>query len=145
MSLRDGAAKMSKSDPSDMSRINLNDDPDLIVQKVRKARTDPEPLPDDPELLDGRPDARNLVSIYAALAEESAADVLRRFGGQGFGAFKPALAELVVETLRPIRDRLATLGADPAELDRLLAVGATRAAEVAAPTLAGAYRAVGLG
>ena len=144
MSLRDGAAKMSKSDPSDMSRINLNDDPDLIAQKVRKAKTDPEPLPDDPAALDARPEARNLVTIYAALADQSMADVLQRFAGQGFGAFKPALAELAVETLRPIGARLAELQRDPAELDRLLAEGAEKARAAAASTLAGAYRAMGL-
>ena len=145
MSLRDGTAKMSKSDPSDMSRINLSDDPDLVAQKLRKAKTDPDPLPDDPALLDARPEARNLVSIYAALADETPAAVLARFAGQGFGAFKPALTDLVVETLRPITARLAELNGDRAELDRLLAVGADRAAATAAPTLAGAYRAVGLG
>jgi len=144
MSLRDGAAKMSKSDPSDMSRINLNDDPDLIAQKVRKAKTDPEPLPADPAELDGRPEAKNLVTIYSALADESVAEVLARFAGQGFGAFKPALAELAVETLRPIGARLAELQRDPAELDRLLAAGAEKARSVAAPTLKAAYAAMGL-
>jgi tryptophanyl-tRNA synthetase len=144
MSLRDGQAKMSKSDPSDMSRINLSDDPDLIAQKVRKAKTDPEPLPADPAELDGRPEAKNLVGIYAALADESVTATLARFAGQGFGAFKPALADLVVETLRPIGTRIAQLNADPAELDRLLATGAERAREVAAPTLASAYEAIGL-
>jgi len=144
MSLRDGAAKMSKSDPSDMSRINLNDDPDLIAQKVRKAKTDPEPLPADPAELEGRPEAKNLVTIYSALADESVGDVLARFAGQGFGAFKPALAELAVETLRPIGARLAELQRDPAELDRLLAAGAEKARSVAAPTLKAAYAAMGL-
>jgi tryptophanyl-tRNA synthetase len=144
MSLRDGSAKMSKSDPSDMSRVNLNDDPDLIAQKVRKAKTDPEPLPADPKELDTRPEAKNLVTIYSALADESVADVLGRFAGQGFGAFKPALAELMVETLRPIGIRLAELQRDPAELDRLLKVGAEKANAVAAPTLAAAYQAMGL-
>jgi tryptophanyl-tRNA synthetase len=144
MSLRDGQAKMSKSDPSDMSRINLSDDPDLIAQKVRKAKTDPEPLPADPAELDGRPEAKNLVGIYAALADESVTATLARFAGQGFGAFKPALADLVVETLRPIGTRIAQMNADPAELDRLLATGAERAREVAAPTLASAYEAMGL-
>jgi tryptophanyl-tRNA synthetase len=144
MSLRDGVAKMSKSDSSDMSRVNLNDDPDLIAQKIRKAKTDPEPLPADPAELDARPEARNLVTIYAALADESVADVLARFAGQGFGAFKPALAELMVETLRPIGTRLAELQRDPAELDRLLALGAEKARAVAAPTLAAAYQAMGL-
>ncbi|WP_294394216.1 tryptophan--tRNA ligase [uncultured Sphingomonas sp.] len=144
MSLRDGSAKMSKSDPSDMSRINLTDDPDLIAQKVKKAKTDPEPLPADPAELAARPEARNLVGIYAALADESVGDTLARFTGQGFGAFKPALAELMVETLRPIGQRIAALTADPAELDRLLAAGAERARAVAAPTLASAYAAMGL-
>jgi len=144
MSLRDGAAKMSKSDPSDMSRINLNDDPDLIAQKVRKAKTDPEPLPADPAELEGRPEAKNLVTIYSALADESVGDVLARFAGQGFGSFKPALAELAVETLRPIGARLAELQRDPAELDRLLAAGAEKARSVAAPTLKAAYAAMGL-
>jgi tryptophanyl-tRNA synthetase len=144
MSLRDGSAKMSKSDPSDMSRVNLNDDPDLVAQKVRKAKTDPEPLPADPADLDSRPEAKNLVTIYAALADQSVADVLARFAGQGFGVFKPALAELMVETLRPIGARLAELQRDPAELDRLLRVGAEKAGAVAAPTLAAAYRAMGL-
>jgi tryptophanyl-tRNA synthetase len=144
MSLRDGTAKMSKSDPSDMSRINLIDDADLIAQKIRKAKTDPEPLPDDPAGLEDRPEARNLVGIYAALSESEPAAVLARFAGQGFGTFKPALAELAVETLRPIKTRLDQLSADPAELDRLLAIGAGRARELAAPMLAGAYRAMGL-
>ena len=144
MSLRDGTAKMSKSDPSDMSRVNLNDDPDLIAQKVRKAKTDPEPLPADPADLDGRPEAKNLVTIYSALADESVADVLARFAGQGFGAFKPALAELMVETLRPIGQRLAEFQRDPAELDRLLAIGAEKARAVADPTLKAAYKAMGL-
>ena len=144
MSLRDGAAKMSKSDPSDMSRINLADDPDLIAQKIRKAKTDPEPLPEDPALLDTRPEAKNLVTIYSALADEPVKDVLARFAGQGFGAFKPALAELTVEMLRPIGTRFAQLQQDPAELDRLLKLGAEKANRVAAPTLSGAYAAMGL-
>lgn len=144
MSLRDGSSKMSKSDPSDMSRINLTDDSDLIVQKIRKAKTDAEPLPEDPAALEGRPEARNLVGIYATLADETATQVLARFAGQGFGAFKPALAELVAETLRPVKTRLDLLRADPGELDRLLAGGAAKAREAAAPTLEGAYRALGL-
>ena len=144
MSLRDGMAKMSKSDPSDMSRVNLADDSDTVAAKIRKAKTDPEPLPDDPALLDGRPEARNLVGIYAALADQPVADVLARFAGQGFGAFKPALAELMVETLRPIRERLDRFASDPAELDRLLDKGAARAREAAAPTVQLAYTALGL-
>jgi len=144
MSLRDGGAKMSKSDPSDMSRVNLNDDPDLIAQKVKKAKSDPDLLPADPAALEGRPEAKNLVTIYSALADESVADVLGRFAGQGFGAFKPALAELMVETLRPIGERLAQLQQDPAELDRLLAIGAEKARAVAETNLKAAYKAMGL-
>ena len=144
MSLRDGAAKMSKSDPSDMSRVNLNDDPDLIAQKVKKAKSDPDLLPADPAGLEGRPEAKNLVTIYSALSDESVADVLGRFAGQGFGAFKPALAELMVETLRPIGERLAELQSDPAELDRLLAIGAEKARAVAEANLKAAYKAMGL-
>jgi tryptophanyl-tRNA synthetase len=144
MSLRDGSAKMSKSDPSEQSRIHLTDDSDTIAAKIRKAKTDPEPLPADPAELEGRPEARNLVSIYAALTDESAEQVLARFAGQGFGAFKPALAEVLVEALRPITTRLAELERDPAELDRILADGAARARAAAEPVLKGAYQALGL-
>jgi tryptophanyl-tRNA synthetase len=144
MSLREGTAKMSKSDPSDMSRINLTDSDDEIAQKIRKARTDPDPLPDDPALLDGRPEAKNLVGIYAAVTDESVEQVLSRFAGQGFGAFKPALADALVALLHPLRSRLEELRSDPAELDRLLARGSARAAAIGAPVLAEAYRAVGL-
>ena len=144
MSLRDGKAKMSKTDPSDMSRINLTDSDELIAQKIRKAKTDPEPLPDNPGELDGRPEAKNLVGIYAAVAGESVEQVLARFAGQGFGTFKPALADALVALLTPLRTRLEQLRTDPAELDRLLADGAERAAGLAAPTLAAAYKAVGL-
>ncbi len=127
-----------------MSRINLTDDSDTVAQKIRKAKTDPEPIPESMEGLSGRPEAKNLVSIYASLADEPAQAVLARFAGQGFGAFKPALAELLVETLRPIKARLDELRADPAELDAILTRGAGRAAELAQPTLDAAYRAVGL-
>ena len=144
MSLRDGSAKMSKSDPSDMSRINLTDSDDQISQKIRKAKTDPEPLPDDPALLDGRPEAKNLVGIYSAVTGESVEQVLSRFAGQGFGAFKPVLADAVVELIAPIRQRLDELRRDPAELDRILADGAARAIELGAPTLAAAKSAAGL-
>jgi tryptophanyl-tRNA synthetase len=144
MSLRDGTAKMSKSDPSDMSRVNLTDDSDTVAQKIRKAKTDAEPLPEAFEDLDGRPEARNLVTIYAVLAGESPQAVLSRFAGSGFGAFKPALAELLVETLRPIKARLDDLRAHPEELDAILLRGAERAAAMAKPTLDSAYRAVGL-
>ncbi|GIX19399.1 MAG: tryptophan--tRNA ligase [Erythrobacter sp.] len=144
MSLRDGSAKMSKSDPSDMSRINLADDADTMAQKIRKARTDPEPLPSEEAGLAERPEARNLVGIYAALSGESVAGVLRQFGGQGFGSFKPALAELLVETLGPIRARFVELKEDRETLDAILARGAAKARERGAPTLAAAYRALGL-
>ena len=144
MSLRDGQAKMSKSDPSDMSRINLSDEDDAIVQKIRKAKTDPEPLPESAAALAGRPEALNLVAIYAALTDRTAETVTQEFAGKGFGAFKPALAELLVQTLAPIRERLKEFEADPASLDAILARGAAQAAEMAAPTLEGAYRALGL-
>jgi tryptophanyl-tRNA synthetase len=144
MSLRDGKAKMSKTDPSDMSRINLTDSDDLISQKIRKAKTDPEPLPADPAEIEGRPEAKNLVGIYAAVSGETVEQVLARFAGQGFGAFKPALTDALIGLLAPLRTRLETFRANPAELDRILAAGAAHAAELAAPTLAKAYRAVGL-
>jgi len=144
MSLRDGTAKMSKSDPSDMSRILLTDDDDTIAQKVRKAKTDPEPLPADPAELAGRAEAKNLVGIYAAVVGESVEAVLARFAGQGFGTFKPALADALVALLAPIRTRLVELRGDPGELDRLLGIGAARARDLSEPTLAEAYRAVGL-
>ena len=144
MSLRDGSAKMSKSDPSDASRINLTDDDDLITQKIRKARTDPAPLPDDPADLNLRPEAKNLVGIMAALTGETTDAVLARFAGQGFGAFKPALADAAIALLAPLRARLIELRRDEAALDAILAAGAEKAAALAAPTLAKAYRAVGL-
>jgi tryptophanyl-tRNA synthetase len=144
MSLRDGNSKMSKSDPSEMSRILLTDDDELIAQKIRKAKTDPEPLPDDPAELDRRPEAKNLVGVYAAITGETVEAVLSRFAGQGFGTFKPVLAEAVIGLIAPIRDRLDELRRDPAEFDRILADGATRAAEIAAPVLARAKAAVGL-
>jgi tryptophanyl-tRNA synthetase len=144
MSLRDGTAKMSKSDPSDMSRINLTDSDDQIAQKIRKAKTDPEPLPEDPAGLDGRPEAKNLVGIYSVVADESIDQVLARFAGQGFGAFKPALADALVALLHPLRARLEELRNDPAELDRLLAAGSAQAAELGLPVLKDAYNAVGL-
>ena len=144
MSLRDGTAKMSKSDPSEQSRIHLTDSNDAIAQKVRKAKTDPDPLPDDPALLEGRPEAKNLVGIMAAMTGESAQEILRRFAGQGFGAFKPALADAAIALLAPLRERLMELRGDEAALDSILANGAEKAAALAAPTLAEAYRAVGL-
>ena len=144
MSLRDASMKMSKSDPSDMSRINLTDEDDLIAQKIRKARTDPEPLPDDPALLAARPEARNLVGIMAALEGSTEVAVCQRFAGQGFGTFKPALADALIALLSPLRSRLVELRRDEAQIDAFLAAGAERAAAIAAPNLAEAYRAVGL-
>ncbi|MDO9363181.1 MAG: tryptophan--tRNA ligase [Sphingopyxis sp.] len=144
MSLRDGSAKMSKSDPSDASRINLIDDADTIMAKIRKAKTDAEPLPSEAAGLEGRPEARNLVAIYAAMADENVDQVLARFAGQGFGAFKPALGELLVETLRPIATRLSQLKADPAAIDAALEAGAARAKALAQATLDAAYAALGL-
>ena len=144
MSLRDGSAKMSKSDPSDMSRINLVDDADLVMQKVKKAKTDPEPLPSEAAGLEGRPEAANLVAIYGALSGESDDAVLARFGGQGFGAFKPALGELLVETLRPISTRFRELLDDREELDAILARGSAKAREIGRPTLDATYAALGL-
>jgi len=143
MSLRDGAAKMSKSDPSDNSRINLTDEPDAIAQKVRKAKTDPEPLPETVEGLEGRPEAKNLVGIYAALAGRTEAEVLAEFAGQGFGAFKPKLADLAVSIMGPIGGEMRRLLSDPAEIDRVLADGAARAREVAVPTVAEVKKLVG--
>ena len=144
MSLRDGAAKMSKSDPSDMSRVNLTDDADTMAQKIRKARTDPEPLPSEPAGLEGRAEAANLVAIYAALAGTSTEQVLAERGGEGFGTFKPALSELLVETLGPIRERFVALTADTPALDAVLAAGAARAKEIGRPTLEATYDALGL-
>lgn len=144
MSLRDGRAKMSKTDPSEMSRVQLTDSDDTIAQKIRKAKTDPEPLPDNPAALDGRPEAKNLVGIYGAVTGESIEQVLGRFTGQGFGAFKPALAEVLIALISPIRGRLEELRSDPAELDRILAEGAARARELGAPVLERARAAVGL-
>ena len=144
MSLRDGTAKMSKSDPSDMSRINLTDDADTMMQKVKKAKTDPEPLPSEAAGLAGRAEALNLVSIYATLAGTNVDTVLGEFGGEGFGKFKPALGELLVATLQPISARLVELKQDREALDAILAKGAAKARELAAPTLANAYRKLGL-
>jgi tryptophanyl-tRNA synthetase len=127
-----------------MSRINLTDDADTIMSKIRKAKTDPEPLPETMEGLEGRPEARNLIGIYAGMIDETPAGVLARFAGQGFGQFKPALGELLVETLAPISKRLTALKQDPAELDAILLKGAEKARALAAPTLAAAYQAMGL-
>ncbi|WP_237152743.1 tryptophan--tRNA ligase [Oryzibacter oryziterrae] len=135
MSLRDGTKKMSKSDPSDYSRINLTDDQDAIAQKVRKARTDSEPLPSEVDGLKERPDADNLVTIYAALASKSRADVLGEFGGSQFSVFKPALADLAVSVLSPINTRMRELMEDPGHIDAVLADGSERAGAIAAKVM----------
>jgi tryptophanyl-tRNA synthetase len=144
MSLRDGSKKMSKSDPSDASRINMTDSADAIAQKIRKARTDPEPLPSDLDGLNDRPEARNLVNIYAALADMSAEDVIREHAGAQFGTFKPALADLAVAKLAPISGEMARLMQDPAEIDHILTRGAERAREITAPILKRTYEIVGM-
>jgi tryptophanyl-tRNA synthetase len=143
MSLRDGLAKMSKSDPSDQSRINLLDDADTISQKIRRARTDPAPLPAEVAGLSNRPEAANLVGIYAAMADVSDQQVLNEFGGKGFAEFKPVLADLMVEKLAPVSDRMRRLVADPTEIDRILADGAARARSIATPILEETRRIVG--
>jgi len=144
MSLRDGSAKMSKSDPSDMSRINLTDDADTIMQKVKKAKTDPEPLPSEKAGLEGRVEAKNLLGVYAAMSGESVETILGQFGGQGFGKFKPALGDLLVEKLAPINARFVELRKDQAALDAILKAGAQKARELALPTLNATYDALGL-
>jgi tryptophanyl-tRNA synthetase len=135
MSLRDGTRKMSKSEPSDMSRINLTDDAEAIANKVRKAKTDPEPLPSEPEGLAGRAEAENLVGIFAALAGSEPAAVLREFGGAPFSKFKPELAELAVAKLSPIGAEMNRMLADPAAIDAVLADGSARARAIASPVM----------
>ena len=132
MSLRDGSKKMSKSDPSDYSRLNLSDDPDAIAQKVRKAKTDADALPSEEEGLAKRPEADNLVGIYAALSRLTRADVLRQFGGGNFSTFKSALVDLAVSKLGPIGNEMKRLQKDPDYLDRVLQSGAERARVIAA-------------
>jgi len=136
MSLRDGLKKMSKSEESDMTRINLTDDADTIAKKIRKAKTDPEPLPSDVKGLEARPEADNLVGIYAALAETSKEAVLRDFGDASFSKFKDALAELATTRLTPVGGEMRRLMADPVEIDRILDDGARRAHAIADPILA---------
>ena len=136
MSLRDGSAKMSKSDPSDYSRLNMTDDADTIVRKVRKARTDPEPLPATRDGLEDRPEAANLIGIYAALADEDVEAVCNRFDGAQFSAFKQVLADLAVSVLTPYNDEMRRLMGDPAAVDAVLRDGAEKARALAAPVLA---------
>ncbi len=144
MSLRDGSKKMSKSDPSDASRINMTDDVDTIAKKIRKAKTDPDALPSEAAGLEGRVEARNLINIYAALSEQSVDQVLAEVGGQQFGTFKPLLAELAVEKLAPISSEMARLMAQPDEIDRILACGAAQAREITAPILKKTYDIIGM-
>jgi tryptophanyl-tRNA synthetase len=144
MSLRDGTKKMSKSDPSDASRINLTDTPDQIASKIRKAKTDSEPLPDTLDGLKDRPDARNLVNIYAALADMTPAKVIADHAGAQFGTFKPALADLAVARLSPITTEMTRLMKDPAEIDRILGNGADRAEAIARPVLDQVYDITGM-
>jgi tryptophanyl-tRNA synthetase len=143
MSLRDGSKKMSKSDESDFSRINLTDDADAIAQKIRKARTDPNPMPANPDELKGRPEAENLINIYAALADHSPETVIGEFAGAQFSVFKNALADLAVAKLTPIAGEMRRLLSDPAEIDRVLKSGAARAVAIAGPVMTEVRRLVG--
>ena len=144
MSLRDGSKKMSKSDPSDLSRINMMDDPDTISKKLKKAKTDPDPLPSEEAGLEGRPEARNLVVIYAALSDQTVEQTLAEVGGKQFGAFKPMLTDLAVAKLAPISSEMTRLLADTSEIDRILARGAEHARAITAPILAKTYEIVGM-
>ncbi|PUB16354.1 tryptophan--tRNA ligase [Yoonia sediminilitoris] len=144
MNLRDGTKKMSKSGESDMERINMTDKAEVIAKKFKKAKTDPEPLPETVEGLAGRPEARNLVDIYAALNDTTPEAVIAEYAGAGWGRFKPALADLAVAKLSPIADEMARLMDDPAEIDRVLADGSARAREIANPILQKTYDIVGL-
>ncbi|SEP73915.1 tryptophanyl-tRNA synthetase [Loktanella sp. DSM 29012] len=144
MNLRDGSKKMSKSGESDMERINMRDGAELIAKKFKKAKTDPEPLPDTLDGLKGRPEARNLVDIYAALSDTTSEAVITEYAGAGWGRFKPALADLAVDRLAPISDEMTRLMDDPAEIDRILADGAERARTIAEPILSRTYEIVGL-
>ncbi|HCL67332.1 MAG TPA: tryptophan--tRNA ligase [Rhizobium sp.] len=135
MSLKDGTKKMSKSDPSDLSRINLMDDADAISKKIRKAKTDPDALPSETDGLKGRPEADNLVGIFAALSDRSKVDVLKEFGGQQFSVFKPALVELAVDVLSPVNTEMRRLMADPGYIDSVLRDGGVRARERAEKTM----------
>jgi len=144
MSLKDGTKKMSKSDPSDLSRIALLDDADAIAKKIRKSKTDTlGDMPSELAGLEGRPEVDNLVGIYAALEGTTKQAVLDRFGGQGFGVFKPALVDLAVEHLAPVTARMRQLMADPLEIDRVLAEGAARARSIAEPIMDEVRRVIG--
>ncbi|MBT3141540.1 tryptophan--tRNA ligase [Phaeobacter gallaeciensis] len=144
MSLRDGSKKMSKSDPSDASRINMTDDADAIAKKIRKAKTDPDALPSEAKGLDERPEARNLVNIYAALNDQTVDQVLTDVGGKQFGEFKPMLADLAVAKMAPISTEMGRLMNDTAEIDRILTRGSERAREITSPILRKTYDIVGM-
>ena len=144
MSLRDGSKKMSKSDPSDASRINMTDDADTIAKKIRKAKTDPDGLPSEVKGLEDRPEARNLVNIYASLNDQSVEQVLAEVGGKQFSEFKPMLAEMAVEKLSPISTEMAKLMENPAEIDRILGIGADQARAITAPILKRTYEITGM-
>jgi tryptophanyl-tRNA synthetase len=143
MSLRDGSKKMSKSDPSEFSRINMTDGPDAIAQKIRRAKTDPHPLPETVDGLEGRPEAANLVTIFAALSDRSMESVVMEYAGKGFGDFKTALSELAVSTLGPIGDEMQRLMAAPDEVDAILARGVEKARAIAQPIVREAQDIVG--
>ncbi|MEJ8475016.1 tryptophan--tRNA ligase [Roseibium algae] len=143
MSLRDGTKKMSKSDPSDLSRINLKDDADAISKKIKKAKTDPEALPSEVDGLKDRPEADNLVGIYAALSGKTKQEVLGEFGGQQFSAFKPALSDLAVEKLAPMTGEMRRLTDDPTEIDAILKIGAEKASAIAEPVLKDVRKIIG--
>jgi len=144
MSLRDGSNKMSKSDPSDLSRINLTDDAEAIAKKIRKARTDPDALPSEEKGLEGRPEASNLVGIYAALSDRSTEDVLNEFGGSQFSGFKQALIDLSVSKLEPITTEMSRLMDSPDYIDQVLGQGAARAEEIAKPIFADVKKVLGM-
>ena len=143
MSLRDGSKKMSKSDPSDLSRITMLDSADDIAKKIRKAKTDPDVLPDSEDGLDGRPEAANLLGIYAALAEQELAQIIGQFAGQQFSVLKEALAELAIAKIAPIGDEMRRLNNDPSAVDAVLADGAERARAIAEPVMAEVRKHVG--
>lgn len=143
MSLRDGTKKMSKSDPSDLSRINMTDDEELIVKKIRKAKTDPEPLPSELDGLKDRAEADNLVGIFAALTKTSKADVLSEYGGRAFSEFKPALTEVAIEALSPINAEMRRLMDQPDHIDAILKDGSERAGVIAEKTMNGVKDIIG--
>ena len=143
MSLRDGGSKMSKSDPSDNSRINLTDNAEMIEKKIKKAKTDGGMMPEAVDEMEARPEVKNLIGIYAALSGRTDADIVKNYAGKGFGVFKPDLADLAVESLAPVTDLMNRYLADPDELDRILAAAGDKAAEIADPIVADVRRVIG--